>query len=64
MNESVILTLILGSISGFGLLSICISFFEKDFEEIEYIEDERPEIKTSIHDELDITTYDFYTDEL
>jgi len=64
MNESVILTLILGSISGFGLLSICISFFEKDFEPIEYIEDERPEIKTSIHGELDITTYDFYTNEL
>lgn len=43
MNEATIVTLILGLISGIGLLSICISFFEKDFEIIEFFEDENNE---------------------
>lgn len=72
MKEDVIIPLILGLISGIGLLSIFISFFEKDFEE-EYFEEiqrnrnrKRPQPATviPINDELDISTYDFYTDEI
>jgi hypothetical protein len=64
MKEDVIIPLILGLISGIGPLSIFISFFEKDFEETEYITEERPATVIPIDDELDIPTYDFYTDEI
>jgi hypothetical protein len=72
MDGGIIIFMGLGLISGFGLLSILISFFEKDFEE-EYFQEIRsnrnikrkqPAKVIPIDDELDITTYDFYTDEL
>lgn len=70
MDGGIIILMGLGLISGFGLLSILISFFERDFEE-EYLQEIRsnrkrkqPATAIPIDDELDITTYDFYTDEL
>ncbi len=70
MNDGIVIIMILGLVSGFGLLSIIISFFETDFEE-EYLEEIRRRRKRSqpatvipINDELDISTYDFYTDEI
>jgi hypothetical protein len=47
MNENVIVTLILSLISGVGLLVIIVSFFEKDFEEIEFFEDDDEPSETS-----------------
>jgi hypothetical protein len=70
MNDGIVIIMILGLVSGFGLLSIIISFFETDFEE-EYLEEIRRRRKRSqpataipINNELDISTYDFYTDEI
>lgn len=72
MNDGAIILMMLGLVSGFGLLSVLISFFETDFEE-EYFEEiqrnrnrKRPQPATviPINDELDISTYDFYTDEI
>ena len=70
MNDSIVILMILGLVSGFGLLFITISFFETDFEE-EYWEEiyrknKRPKKKTSVqtHSVLDMATYDFYTDEI
>jgi hypothetical protein len=64
MKESVIVTLILGLISTIGLLSIFISFFEKDFEEIEYAEEERSAAFIPIENELEDATYEyFFSDE-
>lgn len=72
MNGGVIILMMLGLVSGFGLLSVLISFFETDFEEEYFQEIQRnrkrkraqPATVIPINDELDISTYDFYTDEI
>ena len=63
MKESVIVTLILGLISTIGLLSIFISFFEKDFEEIEYIEEEQSATFVPIENKLEDATYEYFFSE-
>ena len=72
MNDGVIILMMVGLVSGFGLLSVLISFFETDFEEEYFEEIQRnrnrkrlqPATVIPINDELDISTYDFYTDEI
>jgi hypothetical protein len=62
--------MVLGLVSGFGLLSILISFFERDFEE-EYLEEirslrkkEKPATFVPIENELHDATYEyFFSDE-